>query len=167
MDEWMNEWMNGFHLFSLWRLSCSAVIYAWIIFGTIRGFALWLGGHSAGQVTPRPFLAMVDRKKCISIVTYSRLLNTYKFISPNFLKGKIYLNIRNNLEKVIMQRHFFLPTSAKKGRVSWVSHSIQKAIGWIMDIHLIGKLESYPSTTFQRDKRSKVLKQIEYWTFTC
>ena len=164
MNGWMNEWLNEWMISSLLFVaseSCTAVIYARTISGTISGFVSWLDGHSAGQVTPRPFLAMVDRKKYISIVTYSRLLNTCKCISPNFLKGKTYLNTCNTLEWVKTPRQFFLPSSAKKGRDSRVSHSVQKDISRILDIHLIGKLESYPSTTSQKDKRSKVLKQTE------
>ena len=165
MNGWMNEWLSSL-LFVAFE-SCTAVIYARIISGTIIGFVSWLNGRSAGQVTPYPFLSMGDRKKYISIVTYSRLLNNCECISPNFIKGKIYLNMCNTLEWVQTPRQFLLPSSAKKGRDSRVSHSVQKDIGWIMDIHLIGKLESYPSTTLQKDERSKALKQVEWWTFTC
>ena len=136
MNDWLNEWISS--LLFVASESCTAVIYARTISGTISGFASWLDGHSAGQVTPRPFLAMEDRKKCIDIVTYSRVLNTSRCISTNFLKGKIYLNILNTLKWLKMLRHFLLPSSAKKGRDSRVSHSLQKAISCKMDIHLIG-----------------------------
>ena len=165
MNGWINKWISS--LLFVASKSCTAVINAGTISGTISGFASWLEGHSAGQVTPRPFLAMVDRKKYISIVTYSRLLNICKYITPNFLKAMIYLNIRNMLEWVITPRQFFPPTSTKKGRDSRVSHSVQKDISQILDIHPIGKLESYPLTTLLKDKHSKVLKQVEWWTFSC